>query len=507
MNRTIRSCVCSNFVSCFLVTHITESLELNDASTSLAPTKFLERHENLFSLIQQLREVEKDLNPRLPNRDGKAWKRFFQWIDKHQQLSDKQSVTASDPISSYVGVSECQDNQRGYGLVTKRKVSINQAVCQVPISCMLTIETVNEDKKLTKLVHEDPILSDMPNVVLVMHLLNEFSKGDDSVWFPYLAILPNSHSTIFHLSVEQIRCLRVSNHIYDVVKMIRAITRQYAYFYSKLQATDLPLKNKLTYDFYCWGVSTVCTRQQELPSNKKVFGYPTMNALIPILDMCNHKEGYLPPVYDDERCILRINASVDLKPGDEVFIFYGYRSSGNFFIHNGFVPSVVEKDFLPLILGMNKQEDLFQKRWEICSLLGLTTSGRFRLNNSQELMDAHLVSFLVVLLMYGQELDHVLNCNNPTTAIEVITKQIVEVKKLDQEYEISEKPEEDLDKLNVISIRLKTAISNYISQRAMIYEKVIDKTITSIKGDDQLTQNIVSLLNHEKKILAGFCTH
>ncbi len=83
-----------------------------------------------------------------------------------------------------------------------------------------------------------------------------------------------------------------------------------------------------------------------------------MPALIPLLDMANHKgrdEGDSQdnvsvnycPVNDVAGC----TATDDYVFGQEVTIFYGMRSNGDHLLHNGFVPDDNANDYVRVRLG------------------------------------------------------------------------------------------------------------------------------------------------------------
>ena len=104
-------------------------------------------------------------------------------------------------------------------------------------------------------VKDDPLVKDMPNLELVMILLNELSRGRNSFWSAYIDILPSSYSTPLYMNREELLQLKPSPSFQEACKLIRNIARQYAYFWSLLQnhknPSDLPsFRRDITYDLY-----------------------------------------------------------------------------------------------------------------------------------------------------------------------------------------------------------------------------------------------------------------
>lgn len=58
----------------------------------------------------------------------------------------------------------------------------------------------------------------------------------------------------------------------------------------------------------------------------------------------------------------------------QITIFYGSRSNGEFFIHNGFVYGTNQlDDYLPIKCGISKNDPLYAPKVQLCTKLGLPT--------------------------------------------------------------------------------------------------------------------------------------
>lgn len=487
---------------------------MNDASNQISARQALEDHTVLLNLIKDLKEVESSQNIKLPERTDQSWKDFFRWIDSelggstNTRLSDKLDVAKHD---SLLKTKSGHDRQE-YSLVTKELVKKGDNVISVPRRLMLSTETAIKDVDLCDFIKKDSIASTMQNVVLVLHLLNEYSKGTKSYWSPYLAILPSKVLPVLTLDKEALKFLLASSHIFEVLKMIRAIARQYSYFFKRLQSTNLPLSRDFTYEYYCWGVSMVCSRQNEIPpANRRTSLMPVVHALIPILDMCNH-DGRSNQAFFEDDCS-KLVASKDLNSNDEITINYGCRSSGDFFTHNGFVPAEVPFDIVPLTIILNKQDPLFAGRVKLLKTLNMPAFGRFRLTHNnyenRHKRDPHLTMFLIVYFLSEDELNFIMDSDNPVgvadeiyeyvqyneCAINNITGQLGNNCKKDQTSTLDD---EDKEKLTALKMRIEKSVKEHLSKRASIGIALIDRAFND--RPELIDDDMSMMLKHEKSI-------
>lgn len=142
----------------------------------------------------------------------------------------------------------------GYDLGIKADIDIpkDSLVIAVPRTIMLTIEAASKSA-LSSLIERDQILKNMPNVVLAMFLLVEKFKGD-SFWKPYIDILPKTYTTVLYFDERELEELQGSPTLDSVLKLIKSIVRQYAYFHRLINTSDEPvcniLKSRFTYEEY-----------------------------------------------------------------------------------------------------------------------------------------------------------------------------------------------------------------------------------------------------------------
>ncbi|CAJ1074238.1 actin-histidine N-methyltransferase isoform X2 [Xyrichtys novacula] len=254
------------------------------------------------------------------------------------------------------------------------------------------------------LYSQDRILQAMGNVTLAFHLLCERSDPS-SPWLAYIRSLPQDYETPLYFQQEEVQLLLGTQAIQDILSQYKNTARQYAYFYKLLQthpaASRLPLKDGFTFDDYRWAVSSVMTRQNQIPTED---GSRVTLALIPLWDMCNHTNGLITTGYnlEDDRC--ECVALQDYKENEQIYIFYGTRSNAEFVIHNGFFFQENAHDRVKVKLGVSKSERLYAMKAEVLARAGIPASCIFALHCNEPPISAQLLAFLRVFCMTEEEL-------------------------------------------------------------------------------------------------------
>jgi len=342
------------------------------------------------NLVEQIRTKQRGFALHKPAKEREeVFGPFISWLNEN--LVDTSSVA----IDEY--------QEEGYGLKTTRQLVNDEKFLEVPRSVMLTSETAAESG-LAPLITEDRILQAMPNVVLSLHLLCE-AVNPASFFAPYIAILPDSYSTALYYSQDELQLLKGSPVLSDVLGQRRNIARQYAYFYRLFQisedAANLPIKD-FCYDDYRWAVSSVMTRQNQVPSIESTENRSL--ALIPLWDMCNHCEGQITTDYDPQ---LNKSECYAIKPfavGEQIFIYYGKRSNAELLLHNGFVFTDNKNDNMKFKLGISKNDLLQKKKADLISKLNIIPH-RLVLYAGEEPVDSDVLAFLRIFNMTEEELD------------------------------------------------------------------------------------------------------
>ncbi|GFS14344.1 histone-lysine N-methyltransferase [Elysia marginata] len=343
----------------------------------------LEDYPQIHALVESIRKIQSVLNPPEQKR-VESFGPFLQW------LNDNGVDTQSIEIAEFPGV--------GFGLKSLKDLKEGDKLLQIPRKLMLTVDSAKKSP-LGPLINEDKILQVMPNVTLALHVLNEMFNPQ-SFWKPYLDSLPGKYSTPLYWGSEELQFLKGSPVQGDAINQYRNIARQYAYFYRLLQkspaAKDLPLRDHFTFENYRWAVSTVMTRQNQIPARD---GSRATLGLIPLWDMCNHTNGIYTSDYNADEDACECFCLQSFSAGQQILIFYGPRSNGEFLVHNGFVYADNEHDRLCLKLGISKGDHLFALKSEVLGKLNLAPSRSFYLHRGRFPVDGDLLAFLRVFCM------------------------------------------------------------------------------------------------------------
>lgn len=82
----------------------------------------------------------------------------------------------------------------GNGLRATTALAKGDNFLQIPVGLMMSTETA-KTSSVAKFIAEDPLVCQMPNVTLALHVLAELGRGAASQWAPYIATLPATYTT------------------------------------------------------------------------------------------------------------------------------------------------------------------------------------------------------------------------------------------------------------------------------------------------------------------------
>ncbi|KAM9294232.1 actin-histidine N-methyltransferase [Gastrophryne carolinensis] len=378
--------------------------------------------KEMMNLISEL--LQKCSNPN--STPGREWEEYVQIRGLVERISKKQkglSITfdgsredyfpelmawARENGASTEGFDLADFPNEGFGLRATRDIKDEELFLWVPRKLLMTVESA-KNSVLGPLYSQDRILQAMGNITLAFHLLCE-RANPNSFWLPYIKSLPSTYDTPLYFEEEDVNYLQSTQAIHDVFSQYKNTARQYAYFYKLIQthpnAAKLPIRDAFTFDDYRWAVSSVMTRQNQIPTED---GSRVTLALIPLWDMCNHTNGLITTGYnlEDDRC--ECVALKEFKAGEQIYIFYGTRSNAEFVIHNGFYFDSNAHDRVKIKLGVSKSDRLYAMKAEVLARAGIPTSSVFALHVTEPPISAQPLAFLRVFCMSEEELkDHLM---------------------------------------------------------------------------------------------------
>ncbi|KAM3595000.1 uncharacterized protein V6R79_016896 [Siganus canaliculatus] len=365
--------------------------ELLQKCSSAAPSagKEWEEYIQIRGLVEKIRKKQRGMSVVFEGCREDYFPDLTSWAQENGATCDSFTVT--------------NFGSEGCGLRATRDIKADELFLWIPRRMLMTVESAR-NTVLSHLYSHDRILQAMGNVTLALHLLCE-RANPVSFWLPYIRSLPQEYNTPLFYLQDEVQLLLGTQAVLDVLSQYKNTARQYAYFYKLIQthpaASKLPLKDSFTFDDYRWAVSTVMTRQNQIPTED---GSQVTLALIPLWDMCNHTNGLITTGYnlEDDRC--ECVALQDYKANEQIYIFYGTRSNAEFVIHNGFFYQDNAHDRVKIKLGVSKSERLYAMKAEVLARAGIPVSCIFALHCNEPPISAQLLAFLRVFCMTEEEL-------------------------------------------------------------------------------------------------------
>ncbi|XP_038822922.1 actin-histidine N-methyltransferase-like [Salvelinus namaycush] len=354
------------------------------SSAAPSPGKEWEEYIQIRGLVEKIRKKQKGISVIFEGSREEFFPELMAW--------------AQESGASCEGVEIANFAGEGFGLRATKDIKAEELFLWIPRTMLMTVESA-KNSVLGPLYSQDRILQAMGNVTLALHLLCE-RADPSSPWLPYIKTLPGDYDTPLYYEEEEVHHLLSTQAIQDVLSQYKNTARQYAYFYKVIQThlttSKLPLKDAFTFDDYRWAVSSVMTRQNQIPTED---GSRVTLALIPLWDMCNHTNGLITTGYnlEDDRC--ECVALQDYKENEQIYIFYGTRSNAEFVIHNGFFFQENAHDRVKIKLGVSKSERLYAMKAEVLARAGIPSSSIFALHCSDPPISAQLLAFLRVFCM------------------------------------------------------------------------------------------------------------
>ncbi|KAF7233186.1 hypothetical protein EG68_04838 [Paragonimus skrjabini miyazakii] len=343
------------------------------------------------------RKLEKQTENRLDLVNG--------LISEHSQFVRQKVVTQSFA-------------KNGLGLAAVSRIEEGTCVLRISKDVMLDVSTGSSPEFRQCLVlsnacfvsgsfiSQDPIASSMENVALSLRLLTELVLWSKSNYYNYIRSLPISYQTFMDMNPDDLKHLRGSTVLETLVWNFLFICRQYAYFFNRFQdKTGLQIARSFGFEDYRWAVSSVMSRNNLIPKGDKD---AKQMCMIPIWDMINHKTGRVTTDFNPESGELIFYAMESTKPGDQIFMDYGARTSAEFLLFSGFVPAHNPHNHVRVTFGISNADPLGSKRRRILELIGLEIPLVCHITDKTiSLVD--VLAFARIFVMNEEELDSLLS--------------------------------------------------------------------------------------------------
>lgn len=393
---------------------MTKQNELNTLVDSLIKSSFMKtptvneqyaQYQQMYSVLERIRKLESEL--KLKTGNGKPRQAniesFCRWAKEHGCQFD------GIKISEFSGFE--------LGLEATRDFSAGEVFVTVPRKLIFS---VTADSKIPDIMKDIPVMmvQNLSNLMLALLLIVERFQPN-SVWKPYLDVLPDRYSTVLYFTPADMAELKGTSAFVPALNQCKNIARQYGFIKKFIQSKTALLKDNFTYDLYCWAASTVMTRQNLIPVNLREEGEKVEEqgesakesapnpVLIPLWDMANHVNGQITTGYNEAGQQVESLALGDYRKGEQIFIYYGNRTNADFLVHNGFVYPDNANSAVAIPLSLNPTEEQFEQRKQLLEKLGLASSGDFNVQRGGDsFISPELLGFARVFNMTKEQLGH-----------------------------------------------------------------------------------------------------
>ena len=274
-------------------------------------------------------------------------------------------VVCSDPNAAAAAADDDDGGSSSKGAVV---IGPEETIVATPHALVMSTDTAIMDASLGPSLVSDKLIFERPTLVLALHLMLERKRGGGSKWKPYIDTLPRTFSVPYHWSLNDFYALRGSPSFSMAVKTVCSMGYMYAYLFNKIMTGKMvfgeeePHLNSFPLELFRWAISIVVTRQNPLPSPTAV-SQNTL-ALVPVMDMFNHRYESCTPHYDagKQQVCVTTGKGKSYKHGEQLHMSYGTRPNRELLVYSGFVMKDNPYDNIPLRLRLQGNDPLAKAR-------------------------------------------------------------------------------------------------------------------------------------------------
>ncbi|MBZ4333427.1 SET domain-containing histone-lysine N-methyltransferase [Corallococcus sp. AS-1-12] len=282
-------------------------------------------------------------------------------LKEHLALEWSRQAGASFPK---LWVGHLEGDERG--VFARAPIAAGEEVLRVPRACLVTLD-VARASDIGRLI--DAHAPDTREECYLAAFLLQEKEREDSVWRPYLDVLPRAfpHLPLF-FDAQELSLLQGSSALREVARWKEMLLARYATL-----AERVPGFTRFTPDAYLWAQHVLISRTFGLTVAGKL-----TRCFVPVADMLNHRAS--PRLVwgnseDGESFVLV--AQEPVAAGEELHISYGTKPSYRFLLSYGFVPEDNPDDTLVLYLGVSEDAEEAEGKRELLALATPPSRRRF----------------------------------------------------------------------------------------------------------------------------------
>lgn len=251
---------------------------------------------------------------------------YINWAKTHLQIE-------IDPRLIIQQFSEGEDER---GIFARNSIQANSTLVIVPFDSLLTIESIKYIPSLTSLIgicREDDLL-----VLILMH---EIKKGDDSKWSKHLKLLPKTFHSIINYNDDELEYIKGSN-LYLIARQWKIQVRDdYLELIKVLQNMKIcpEILSDLTFEKYLWCLSTIWSRFISIEKS-----HTFVRAMVPFVDFLNHNPlSHVGHAFSSEQNKFFLFTNQEFENNKEIYLNYGHIPNSRLLMLYGF--SLIENPY------------------------------------------------------------------------------------------------------------------------------------------------------------------
>lgn len=205
-----------------------------------------EQYVEMQTVVERVKDIESELKVKPSgSRDRSGFvKAFLKW--------------ARENGAQFENVEICEFPNMGLGLRATKDLAKDEQFVVIPNQMIMSLDNVSKvSKDIIPMMSQLPMIESMHNVKLAFSLLVERLKAD-SIWKPYMDVLPTKYSTVMNFSASEMQELKGTSALQLALNQCKSIARQYAFIHKYLhrvrdeQHDPLldTLREKFTYEMY-----------------------------------------------------------------------------------------------------------------------------------------------------------------------------------------------------------------------------------------------------------------
>ncbi|KQJ90199.1 fructose-bisphosphate aldolase-lysine N-methyltransferase, chloroplastic [Brachypodium distachyon] len=291
----------------------------------------------------------------------------------------------------------------GLGLVAARNLPRGEVVAEVPKKLWMDADAVAASD-IGRACRSGGDLRPWVSVSLL--ILREAARGGDSLWAPYLAILPRQTDSTIFWSEEELLEIQGTQLLSTTMGVKEYVQSEFDNVEAKIIGPNKDLfPDTITFDDFLWAFGILRSRVfPELRGDKL--------ALIPFADLINHSAD----ITSKQSCweiqgkgflgrdvVFSLRTPMEVKSGEQVYVQYDLdKSNAELALDYGFTETNSTRDSYTLTLEISESDPFYGDKLDIAELNGMGETAYFDVVLGESL-PPQMITYLRLLCLGGTD--------------------------------------------------------------------------------------------------------